>query len=412
MVEGKEETEQTVRSLPGTATTPLTSTSSTCRLYPAVFLRWRLNDELLHRPHAFNSNMTFSWRFGTFVLVCHVADTIITRSTARRSTRAAAEPDDASDFVLPVLVFLALSLVVPFRTPTLTWSIYSSDASAPFARLLPPVSLSGRGRLPVALPPLYLNLARSPIRRRTILMRLSLDFIYARAFGPSSSPARARVVSQHGPQRAQDDGAARDLRARALDADAPTGTRTLPACASLRAPSVSHRSPHSCAYACPPESRFLPLDTLLPILSPIFQVPQASRQPRIRPAYVTQSARASPPRRRGEARPQGEEEGGRERAGEGGGGGWGPVVRVARRVRIGEKDGVGNRLKRGGRKAPLAFQNLLESQLNPSVSTHCQWLLSVSRCASSVIESPNWFSNGFSSLASIPGSPNPNPDNQ
>ncbi|KAJ6565502.1 hypothetical protein DFH09DRAFT_466914 [Mycena vulgaris] len=31
------------------------------------------------------------------------------------------------------------------------------------------------------------------------------------------------------------------------------------------APSVSHRSPHSCAYACPPESRSLPLKTLLPI---------------------------------------------------------------------------------------------------------------------------------------------------
>ncbi|KAJ6491478.1 hypothetical protein DFH09DRAFT_370414 [Mycena vulgaris] len=93
------------------------------------------------------------------------------------------------------------------------------------------------------------------------------------------------------------------------------------------APSVSHRSPHSCAYACPPESRSLPLETLLPIsylpcpaafasnANPACLRGARSRvPPSICPRRIfeeSENARASPPRRRGEVRPQGEEGGGK-----------------------------------------------------------------------------------------------------
>ncbi|KAJ7705881.1 hypothetical protein B0H14DRAFT_731324 [Mycena olivaceomarginata] len=69
--------------------------------------------------------------------------------------------------------------------------------------------------------------SRSPIRtpvapcpRPTIRSEV-LDLICARAFGSSSSRARARVVSPHRPQRAQDDGTTHEPRAGALAVDAP-----------------------------------------------------------------------------------------------------------------------------------------------------------------------------------------------
>ncbi|KAJ6606697.1 hypothetical protein B0H10DRAFT_582770 [Mycena sp. CBHHK59/15] len=90
-----------------------------------------------------------------------------------------------------------------------------TDACAPFARLLPPVRLSGSGRLsvastaptqrPHALPSLYLLLVWTPRHPvvftdthagRPLPSLRHLVRVCAGAFGSSSSPARARVTAR------------------------------------------------------------------------------------------------------------------------------------------------------------------------------------------------------------------------
>ncbi|KAJ7430874.1 hypothetical protein FB451DRAFT_1321944 [Mycena latifolia] len=99
------------------------------------------------------------------------------------------------------------------------------------------------------------------------------------------------------------------------------------------APSVPHRSPHSCAYACPYESRSLPLGTLPPISHlPCTAAFASTANPaclrgarsrvlpsiRLRRSILeSQRTRASPPRCPGEARPQGEDRGGKTEEGAG-----------------------------------------------------------------------------------------------